>query len=462
MKKIYLMSLVALCSAFTMTSCVNEEDDIFSSSAANRLTEVTEKLYPERLASSENGWLMYYYPKTGTDAITGDGYLVLADFNADGSVRVGMNNIFTGNNYQEATSLWDIIKDDGPVLSFSTYNKCMHAFSAPEDLPFTTGAREDETGSGAEGDYEFIMIDVPENPDSIMLKGKKRGTYIYLDKLDAGVDYKSYLDDVTAKETELFPPQISKKGYKESVPNTLVLTLQDQTFKMDSMYTHRPNIYKYDGDYIADGTLHPCLFAKHHNQYCIRFKDALECPDGKKVQVFYYDEATQQFNGFGVEGCTITGQNPVNFFVDYINAGKSWVLNTNSEKSEAFDSQYSQLVSDFRAASRRMLSTVTFMLDDEKSSAIQFTYRDKTGKTKKAYFKVNIVNNGGNVSIAYVDASDNNARDIYGEVASLPNFLNTICTTLNVSAAVNKLKLNNLKLTSASNDAVWFNVTNNI
>ena len=124
-KNIITVSLFAAL-AMSFTACVNEEDDLFDQSAAERLNQ-SKVTYTERFASSEAGWIMEYYPTNYDQAPQGLGYLLLADFNNDGSVKMAMNNRFSGNTYLEDTSLWEIITDTGPVLSFNTFNKCIHA-----------------------------------------------------------------------------------------------------------------------------------------------------------------------------------------------------------------------------------------------------------------------------------------------------------------------------------------------
>ena len=198
MKKIFCISLI-LASALAFSSCVKEEEDIFDKSAAERLNEASD-LYSSRLMASPNGWAMQLYPTTQNEYPYGNGYLLLCRFNADHSVNVSMDNVFSDNKYAEDTSLWEVLTDNGPVLSFNSYNKCLHAFSDPYDLPFT-GDKDNtinETGTGAEGDYEFIIVDAPEDASYMMLKGKKRGTYNLLTPIEVGVDYKEYLADVKA------------------------------------------------------------------------------------------------------------------------------------------------------------------------------------------------------------------------------------------------------------------------
>ena len=196
MKKIISLTLL-LAAGIGFTACVNEEDDLFDKTAAERLNEASA-LYSSRLMAQPNGWAMQLYPTNDNEAPYGSGYLVLCRFNKDHSVVVSMKNQFTDNVYRTDTSLWEVITDNGPVLSFNSHNDCLHAFTDPEDILWTGNPDEpnNETGTGVGGDYEFIIVDAPEDASYMMLKGKKRGTYNLFTPVEEGVEYESYLADV--------------------------------------------------------------------------------------------------------------------------------------------------------------------------------------------------------------------------------------------------------------------------
>ena len=205
MKKILSLTLI-LAATCAVTSCVQEEDLIFDKTAAERLNEASS-LYSSRLMASPNGWAMQLYPTNENEYPYGNGYLLLCRFNKDHSVNVSMDNVFSDNKYKEDTSLWEIITDNGPVLTFNSHNSCLHAFCDPEDIFFTGTAEEsnDETGKGCQGDYEFIIVDAPEDASYMMLKGKKRGTDNLLTPIEQGVEYADYLADVKTFQNMMFP-----------------------------------------------------------------------------------------------------------------------------------------------------------------------------------------------------------------------------------------------------------------
>ena len=162
MKKIFNISVMLLALALTTTSCFkNEEDDIFDKSAADRL-EAAIKDYSDVLTSQGGKWAMEYFASTEEP-----GYVYVMDFKKDGSVLItGANKwvaIETATydpkrvtfDPKSERSMWQVIADNGPVLSFNTYNKLFHLFANPEDVP---GTEEDENGYGHDGDYEFDLM----------------------------------------------------------------------------------------------------------------------------------------------------------------------------------------------------------------------------------------------------------------------------------------------------------------
>ena len=175
-----LLAGVVVCVA----SCSREEDNIFDTSATVRLQESVSGL-KNKLTAAENGWEILYF----ANPLSG-GYVLLADFNADGSVKVAAkNNAATVNRYVEDESLWDVLPEGGSLLTFNSYNKVIHAFSDP---------RSD--GNGLLGDYEMVLL--KDLGDTLIFKGKKQEGIIRFIRFPAGqnwVDYFKQIDDMNAQ-----------------------------------------------------------------------------------------------------------------------------------------------------------------------------------------------------------------------------------------------------------------------
>ena len=107
-------------------------------------------------------------------------------------------------------SMWEVIADNGPVLSFNTYNKYFHFFADPYDIPSTGGAATDadinESGYGHEGNYEFDIMKY--SGDTLYLTGKKYGIDMIMTRVDANVDDHVYMDEVVAMADSFFNAKI--------------------------------------------------------------------------------------------------------------------------------------------------------------------------------------------------------------------------------------------------------------
>lgn len=106
-----------LCAGLAMTavSCVNEEDDIFDSSAAHRAHQAAIES-AQALYDSPNGWVMEYYPTNYYNGFKAKGYLILANFHSNYSVEMAMKNAFSSDAFLSDESVWDVVTDNGRFL----------------------------------------------------------------------------------------------------------------------------------------------------------------------------------------------------------------------------------------------------------------------------------------------------------------------------------------------------------
>ena len=168
------------------TGCVMEQPDLFSGSPAERLNKAI-KNDTDSLQHAGNGWEMEYFATTGSA-----GYTLLVKFSPSGQAIISGKSELTGNLLVTDSCLYEMIGDNGPVLTFNSYNKVLHAFSNPVN----------PDGYGLEGDYEFVVLKTTSN--QILLKGKKRGTIIVMNKIPATVSWKQYFDNLDAMNAFLF------------------------------------------------------------------------------------------------------------------------------------------------------------------------------------------------------------------------------------------------------------------
>lgn len=186
-----------------------QQEDLFENSAMERL-EAKKLETIDVLAGAPNGWEMQYF-LTGEEGYRG--YVLLVKFEKsgqDGIVHFAAKNEVTGNKYiitdgsdpNYPESYFDVVFDNGPVLTFNSYNNLFHKFSDPK----ATGVPGDQgLGTGLGGDYEFVVINADsKSPDQVLLKGKKRGTYTVLKRLPENLKWEDYFKQLEELNNDLY------------------------------------------------------------------------------------------------------------------------------------------------------------------------------------------------------------------------------------------------------------------
>lgn len=178
MKKlnIFLFMLMAL----ALQSCLHDDKDSFSDSAAERMQK---RLIENEatLRTAPNGWLMKYYPNQ--NKIYG-GYTLLVKFNEANKVEIMSER---GGHTKVVESLYSMVSDSGPVLRFDTHNELLHYFAEPKN-PDGIGPAD----SGMQGDYEFVIIEA--TAEKITMKGKKTGNTIVMLPIPAEKDWEQGME----------------------------------------------------------------------------------------------------------------------------------------------------------------------------------------------------------------------------------------------------------------------------
>lgn len=439
MKKIFNIAML-LAAALAFTGCAGEEDDLFDQSAAERLNAAKVR-FTDLFSSSEAGWAMEYYPSMETYTPSDDynikslGYLMLVDFDKDGSVKVGMNNRVTDNVYEEATSLWEVIADNGPVLTFSTYNENLHFFSDPAIF---------ETGLGLEGDYEFVIVDAKADNDYAMLKGKKRGTYNLLTKLPAGTDFKAYFEDINSFQ----------KTFASDTVNYAVMEFGESLSQVRGLDTGMLNIYPYGKDQIAYESYYPFLIKKQNDKYVLRFRDEIR----EGVQAFVYDEANMRFvcTDEGKEDVVLRGEYPSKYVGLAFANGHKWRLRTTNSMSDSFKSQWDKVVKAFTDNKFTLSSTDFSIVDGD--LVYTMSYRaGKSNSTARFIFDYEVSADGKTISLSYREPIGN-AANTYNALPDLQELFRMMSTSYAAAPATSAFNLNTVKMVSASDSNIWYNV----
>ncbi|MDD7653335.1 MAG: DUF4302 domain-containing protein [Sodaliphilus sp.] len=295
MKKLYKFSAIAavLMSA-SLASCNHEEADIFDQNAAHR-TEEARKMYKEILLDKGGKWQMEYFTTEEEH-----GYVYLFTFRNDGTVTISGNNEYITKltnidsnvpSYGSETSMWTILSDNGPVLSFNSYNTIFHLFATPEDIP---GTERDEQGYGHSGDYEFDLMKFSN--DTLYLEGKKNGAEIIMTRIASEIDDETYLNEVVALADSFFNAKVPAVyvnlpgGYRHVVLDgaTQLPKFYPETGDYITEYVGRNAIITHDGFTLGKPlTLRDSIDGNDYTiQHFIRQKDgSLLCTDDNRITI---------------------------------------------------------------------------------------------------------------------------------------------------------------------------------
>lgn len=295
MKKLYKFSAIAtvLMSA-SLASCNHEEADIFDQSAAHR-TDEARKMYKEILLDKGGKWQMEYFTTEEEH-----GYVYLFTFRNDGTVTISGNNEYITKltnidsnvpSYGSETSMWTLLSDNGPVLSFNSYNTIFHLFATPEDIP---GTERDEQGYGHSGDYEFDLMKYSN--DTLYLEGKKNGAEIIMTRIAPETDDETYLNEVVALADSFFNAKVPAVyvnlpgGYRHVVLDgaTQLPKFYPETGDYITEYVGRNAIITHDGFTLGKPlTLRDSIDGNDYTiQHFIRQKDgSLLCTDDNRITI---------------------------------------------------------------------------------------------------------------------------------------------------------------------------------
>ena len=183
MKKIFFYIMFAV-AGLSLQSCLHDDDEIFDKPAAERINEAVANA-KEVLTSSQEGWVMHYY--AGREYAYGG--LNLAMKFTDGKVQMyNQTAKKSDGSYMSAVSTYKITRDQGPVLAFDTYNDLLHVYGDP------AGSGPTDV-DGWEADYEFVIMNISEDQNTITLQGKKFNNTIVLERLNRPVA--EYFDAAT-------------------------------------------------------------------------------------------------------------------------------------------------------------------------------------------------------------------------------------------------------------------------
>lgn len=429
MKKIIGAFLIAL--SLVATGCLHEEEDIFGKSAAIRAKEFKEGT-EAALAAAPNGWVMHYFPNPTTE-----GYTYLMKFGTGGNVTMAGKNKYLKNQYKEEISLWEVILDNGPVLTFNSYNTIFHIFADPID----PDNNPDLEGKGLEGDYEFIVLEYSDS--QIKLKGKKHGAYVLMSRLADGQNWEDYFKSLDNMNTFLFG----------NTPNNFYLRVEDTYYTMYDGTTHIFNIVPEGGNRYADGDKVPFIVTPDGLRLYSVFSVG-----GTSVQDFKLADKKLISNGFSVDG-----GNALDFYNQAVtpeepsrSSANRWIVEPAKDMSPKVKAVYDRIVASCSAVGRTVQLSF-YYYGKNQSDVLRITTKRSTATTE-GYLNFEKTISSESVAYSYKGTGDQPGLMFYKDFDGFKDFVELVNTDFTVSAD-EPLVLSSLKMQSKNDPDVWFYVS---
>lgn len=303
--KIYTYILIAM-ATLALQSCLKDQEDIFEDSASIRMQKALDNA-KSVLTSSDNGWVFDYFPDSQKAY---GGYVYAVKF--DNTHATVWSELAPGEN---ESSLYKMTNDNGPMLSFDSYNTLMHFFATPWGSSVGSGGYE-----AYDGDFEFMIMEVTN--DLITLKGKRTGNIMYLHRLNE--DPNSYIEAASDMADNQFLTSISGNIGSTSVQGSIDLDVRYMSFTMP-------------GTTNADGSEET---ANEYGAYFvntptgIRFPEPLEV-NGVTIDALNYDVDALTYTGTDSNGGAVqlAGDIPDTyaFFDEYL--GDFTITSNNTRKN---------------------------------------------------------------------------------------------------------------------------------
>lgn len=196
-----LLLLFALStSLFVFTGCSRfEENDSFDESAALRIAHFNENLKTrlvEQSSNGNNGWVIQYFV-AGTGDLDFEGFNLYGRFYNDGKVTLAGNHRFlrngNANKYTEFNSLYEVVKEEGPVLAFNSWNDVLTVFVDPVD-PAAAPNNLLKDGEGMRGDQNLVFHGYEGN--NIIFSGQRYASRVRFVPCDR--PWETYIQDTEA------------------------------------------------------------------------------------------------------------------------------------------------------------------------------------------------------------------------------------------------------------------------
>ncbi len=405
MKKYLLYALTLAAAATVMSSCKNEVDMIFDSSAAERLDEAKAE-YLDVLTRDGGKWVMEYFASEDLP-----GFSFVMTFTAAGDVTIAGGNSYIGSDYVSKTSLWELITDDGVVLTFNSYNPLIHVFCDPDA----------SKGLGYEGDYEFIILDVSDDGNTISLKGKKHQMPIMMRRLGADTNDEEFVAAFVYQNSAMFNASINRA--------ILTYSPTGERFIMTNGASGIMSVYPEKGDSVTQTETGNIIITADGFRFMrpLSVSTAASAADSVSFQCFaLQSDGTLLCTDEGLEGTTVTADPLSSLFV---NKKFVWRVDLTSPTG-TFATLFDNISAEFEKGSASLLNSDIMMYDETSGMfCVDFIVRARVGKvyrttTTPYYFNVTTGENLCKLEYVGTNSDGESLAKSYPALMDYINYLN--------------------------------------
>ena len=422
MKKIFNISALIL--MLSLAACApSEVDDIFDENPAERLDNAVEN-YKQAFKANGGRWLMQYFCNSDEE-----GYNFIMEFNNDGTVDISTQNSYVNDgSFYTDKSLWDVVADYGPVLTFNTYNRAFHEFSSPQS---------DGTGHG--GDYEFRIISVEDGVAKLV--GKKTGITAIMTRLTEPADNEQYFTDLAA---------VRRAAFSDRINNYVLTTGSGKRYICNDVTTMLWSFYPEGGSLLDNGDYMNAIITNKG----LRFMEPLNF----LTEYSEEDIAAQNFE-FQEDGsllCTDDGVTKITgpALADLFHQTQlGWMFGTaEGEMGGQFLSIYNAIVTEAKAKYKTTFNWLQLGYDPAKAL---YRLYFKNGKYNGSIYMTHEIVDGNTLKFSFdpsaENAFDNNGKSHYNNLESMRAMVALLCSTEFTLTANHAMVANPMTMTSKSN-----------
>lgn len=424
MKTKYIVLGIVL--ACVLGACNRDEKSLFEKSAAERAVAALTNAQSV-FVSPKYGWEMLYFPNPESS-----GENILLSFDTNGKVEATTKSAAaTNNRLVSDSSTWEVMNDYGPILTFNTYNKVLHAWADPK-----------QDGDGLLGDYEFLILQAES--DYVKLKGKKHSAYSFMYPMKSAMSATDYYAEKDAMDNKLFSNS-NLLHVKLGSGEYLLHGGQTGIFLLTNL-GEVPN--------VEEPEMYPLAVTLSGIQLMVPIRE--------------HTDTKLEFKNGTLSGSStkIFASTPVKYFSEYIELAEGrWAIDINDINDDV-KAKIATVNADLKKAykSNKKASVQGMKIKPAAQGyELLFSYLGNSSKTAtEMNYTFNVSSNGSTISLEYVGAADDNAQKVIDAFPNLVPLFESLNGTYSLSAkeAINPTL--GIKMTENSNSEKWFNLTGTI